>query len=75
MRVLPVSLRHRLMNRIALSKEKRFVLQDVVIWERKRYQAPPRLSRADGPVGKYRQYSRQFYPELESERRHTLRAI
>ena len=72
---LPVSLRHKLMNRIALSQEKRFVLQDVVIWERKRYQAPPRLSRADGPVGKYRQYSRKFYPELESERMRTLRAI
>lgn len=72
---LPVSLRHRLMNRIALSQEKRFVLQDVVIWERKRYQTPPRLSRADGPLGKYRQYSRQFYPELESRHRPALSVV
>ena len=75
LRFLPVAIRHKVMNRIVLSEERRFVLQDVVIWERKKYQAPPRLSQADGPVGKYRQYSRQFYPELESERRPTLRAI
>lgn len=75
LRFLPVAIRHRVMNRIVLSEERRFVLQEVVIWERKKYQAPPRLSQADGPVGKYRQYSRQFYPELESERRPTLRAI
>ena len=72
---LPVRLRHRLMNGIMLSEERRFVSQDVVIWERKRYQAPPRLSRADGPVGKYRQYSRQFYPELESQRRPALSVV
>ena len=72
---LPVSLRHRLLNRFVLSEEKRFVLQDVVIWERKRYQVPPRLSRADGPVGKYRQYSRQFYPELEHRSRPALSLV
>ncbi len=72
---LPASLRHRLLNRIVLREERRFVLQDVVIWEKKRYQAPPRLSRADGPVGKYRQYSRQFYSELEAERRPALSVV
>ena len=60
---LPVSLRHQLMSRFFLSEEKRFVLQDVVIWERKRYRVPPRLSRADGPIGKYRRYCQQFYPD------------
>ncbi len=59
---LPRKLRNRLMNRILIHEERRFVAQDVVIWERKRYQSPPRLSRADGPVGKYRLYCRQFYP-------------
>ena len=61
---LPMKLRHRLMNRILMSQQKRDVLQDVVIWERKRYRSPPRLCRADGPIGKYRRYCRQFYPEL-----------
>ncbi len=61
---LPVPLRHRLMSRFFLSEERRFVLQDIVIWNRKRYRVPPRLSRADGPIGKYRLYCRQFYPEM-----------
>ena len=60
---LPVKLRHRLMNRIFLSEEKRYVRQDVAIWERKRYQNSPRLCRADGPIGTYRRYCRQFYPD------------
>ena len=61
---LPVSLRHRVFARLFLHEERRYVQQDVLIWERKRYQSPPRLCRADGPVGKYRLYCRQFYPEL-----------
>ena len=64
---LPVRLRHRLMARLVLSEERRYVKQDVVIWDRKRYQSPPRLSRTDGPIGKYRLYCRQFYPELRSQ--------
>ena len=61
---LPAPLRHRLLSRFFLSEEKRFVMQDVAIWERKQYRVPPRLSRADGPIGKFRLYCRQFYPEL-----------
>ena len=60
---LPMKLRHRLMNRIVMSQQKRDVLQDVVIWEKKKYRSPPRLCRADGPIGKYRRYCRQFYPD------------
>ena len=59
----PMKLRQRLMNYILLSQQKRDVLQDVVIWERKRYRSRPRLCRADGPIGMYRRYCRQFYPE------------
>ncbi|MYB05980.1 MAG: Rieske (2Fe-2S) protein [Gemmatimonadetes bacterium] len=70
---LPVPLRHRLMSRFFLSEERRFVLQDVVIWNRKRYCVPPRLSRADGPIGRYRLYCRQFYPELRSRAEPTRR--
>ena len=64
---LPMKLRHRLMNFLIMSEVKRFVMEDVVIWERKRYQSPPRLCRTDGPIGKYRLYCRQFYPELQSQ--------
>ena len=60
---LPIKLRQRLMNHILLSQQKRDVLQDVVIWERKRFRSPPRLCQADGPIGKYRRYCQQFYPD------------
>ncbi|MCY3766826.1 MAG: Rieske 2Fe-2S domain-containing protein [Gemmatimonadetes bacterium] len=60
---LPMKLRQRLMNHILLGQQKRDVLQDVVIWEKKRHRSPPRLCRADGPIGTYRRYCRQFYPE------------
>ncbi|MCE2439874.1 MAG: Rieske 2Fe-2S domain-containing protein [Candidatus Latescibacteria bacterium] len=59
---VPSKLRQRLMNYILLSQQKRDVLQDVVIWEKKRHRSPPRLCRADGPIGTYRRYCRQFYP-------------
>ena len=67
---LPARLRRSLMCRLALREERRYVLQDVVIWERKRFQAPPRLCRTDGPIGKYRLYCRQFYSGLDSEVAH-----
>ena len=67
LRFIPVKLRHRLMNRIVLAAQKRDVLQDVVIWSRKRYRPRPRLSRSDGEVPAYRRYCRQFYPELYAE--------
>jgi len=61
---LPAPLRHRLLNPFFIREERRFVLQDVIIWERKRYRTPPRLSRTDGPIGKYRRYCLQFYADL-----------
>ena len=60
---LPVNWRHRIMTRILLNEEIKFVKQDVVIWERKRFQTPPRLSLSDGPIGRYRRYCRQFYSD------------
>ena len=35
--------------------------QDFAIWEHKRYLDPPALAPGDGPVGRYRQWARQFY--------------
>jgi len=37
------------------------VRQDLVIWERKRYVHTPALAQGDGPIGRYRQWCRQFY--------------
>ena len=72
---LPGRLRHGLMSRLLLAEEKRYVMQDVVIWERERYRSPPRLCRADGPIGKYRLYCRQFYPELQPAARGPARRV
>ena len=64
LRFLPVNLHYRVMNQILLSQQERDVEQDVVIWERMRNCHQPRLCRAYGPIGAYRRYCRQFYPEL-----------
>ena len=64
LRFLPMNLRHSVMNRIPLSQQQRHVRQDVVIWERMRYRHQPRLCPSDGPIGAYRRYCRQCYPEL-----------
>ncbi len=37
--------------------------QDIPVWENKIYVHPPVLCDGDGPVGHYRKWSRQFYPE------------
>ena len=63
---LPPGLRLSMLNLFALKSLRHFVMQDVIIWERKRYQTPPRLCRADGPIGKFRRYCKQFYPAVQS---------
>ena len=60
--LLPVSLRTGLMSKMYMFMQERDVLQDVKIWGTKTYRTHPRLCRSDGPIGKYRRYCRQFYP-------------
>jgi len=35
--------------------------QDFPIWENKKYTSSPALAKGDGPIGKYRQWAKQFY--------------
>ena len=66
---LPVGLRAPVMNRILAAFQLGDVMQDVVIWSRKRYLQRPRLSAADGEIMPFRVYCAQFYPtSAESER-------
>jgi nitrite reductase/ring-hydroxylating ferredoxin subunit len=37
--------------------------QDFPIWENKKYLSPPALAQGDGPIGKYRQWAKQFYEQ------------
>lgn len=61
---LPVGLRASVMNRFTASQQEREVLQDEIIWSRKRYQSRPRLCKSDGEITRYRRYCAQFYPDL-----------
>ena len=63
MRFLPVRLRTRIMNRIIIVSQMRDVMQDVVIWSRKRYRSRPLLCSSDGEIIKFRRYCEQFYPD------------
>lgn len=38
-------------------------MQDIEIWENKRYVDRPRLCRDDGPVFRFRRWYRQFLPD------------
>ena len=60
LRFLPPRLRTRIMNRIMMSVQERDVLQDVVIWGRKRYHSRPRLCQSDGEIEAFRRYCQQF---------------
>ena len=60
---LPVGMRAPFMNKFTASQQEREVLQDEVIWTRKRYQSRPRLCRSDGEIMTYRRYCAQFYPD------------
>ena len=60
---LPLRLRAPIMNKFIAALQHRDVLQDVVIWRRKRYRSRPRLCRSDGEIMPYRVYCAQFYPD------------
>lgn len=63
LRLLPARLAARLVRSTFLRMGVRDVQQDVAIWENKRYVDPPALARGDGPIGPFRKWCRQFYPE------------
>lgn len=48
--------------------------QDFPIWENKRFIHPPALAEGDGPVGRFRQWARQFYPEARAEQAEARRS-
>ena len=62
---LPVKFRASVMNKLLSPMQHKDVLQDVVIWGRKRYRSRPRLARSDGEIMPFRYYCAQFYPGPE----------
>ncbi|MFN8067742.1 MAG: Rieske 2Fe-2S domain-containing protein [Mycolicibacterium insubricum] len=51
----------KIMARIVLAVVSYEVQRDQVIWDEKTYLEHPKLTRSDGPIGKYRSWARQFY--------------
>jgi hypothetical protein len=73
--LLPYSLVNRLVSRVGLSTYIHDVNQDFKIWSNKKYLHPPALAEGDGPVGKYRQWARQFYPEFSEPQQGRVTSI
>jgi nitrite reductase/ring-hydroxylating ferredoxin subunit len=66
--LLPRTWVNRLLARQIFNGLVHDVRQDFVIWQHKRYVQPPILAAGDGPVGKFRIWARQFYPQTERAR-------
>ena len=71
---LPPKLRAPLINKFMAAQQLQDVLQDVVVWERKRYESRPRLCRSDGEIMRYRYYCDQFYPDPGKSARSVVEA-
>lgn len=68
LRLLPMRLLDWIVGRLVQKNYLADVRQDLPIWENKVYVQPPRLAEGDGPVGRYRTWTRQFYPRGEPVR-------
>lgn len=62
---VPASLLNNIIPYFAFKAYINDVSQDFKIWENKVYVHPPALAKGDGPVGKYRQWTKQFYPNQQ----------
>lgn len=63
--VVPRTILNALMARSTFNGFVHDVSQDFNIWQHKRYVQPPILAEGDGPVGKFRQWAKQFYRGAE----------
>lgn len=61
--LVPRALINRLILHFTFKSFVHDLQQDFVIWEHKRFIQPPALAAGDGPIGKYRSWVRQFYPQ------------
>ena len=68
LRFVPRPVVNQIVTRMTLRGAAQDVEQDFVIWNHKRYVQPPILAAGDGPVGRYRQWARQFYSSSDAAR-------
>ena len=57
-------LMRRLIRQLSLWLLVRDARADVPIWQHRQHVERPALARGDGPIGRYRRWARQFYPEV-----------
>ncbi|MES2134503.1 MAG: Rieske 2Fe-2S domain-containing protein [Bacteroidota bacterium] len=62
--VIPKSLVNKLVLKQAFKGYAHDVSQDFDVWQHKAFIENPALAKGDGPIGKYRQWARQFYVGL-----------
>jgi nitrite reductase/ring-hydroxylating ferredoxin subunit len=60
--LLPRAIAMKVASTMALRAYTSDIEQDFAIWENKRYLQPAALADGDGPIGPYRKWCRQFYP-------------
>jgi nitrite reductase/ring-hydroxylating ferredoxin subunit len=63
--LLPRTLARRVVRDMALRGFVADVEQDFAIWKNKVHLPRPALAAGDGPIGSYRRWARQFYPEVD----------
>lgn len=61
--LLPDRLTHWLVLKSGMIAYRYDVSQDFDVWQNKRYLEQPMLAKGDGPIGPYRKWCRQFYPD------------
>ncbi len=64
--LVPQRLALELISAITMRAYTSDIEQDFDIWENKRYLQPAALVDGDGPVGPYRKWCKQFYPQLDA---------
>jgi nitrite reductase/ring-hydroxylating ferredoxin subunit len=47
---------------------------DFAVWQYQKFVEPPRLAKGDGPIGKYRKWSEQFYSQNSQRNTHSAAA-
>ena len=67
LKIFPKNILNKIILKSAFKGYANDVSQDFDVWQNKVYMDNPALAKGDGPIGKYRQWARQFYEGLENE--------
>jgi len=63
LRLMPQALINAIALRVSFWEFTQDLFQDLEVWENKCYVQRPALAEGDGPISKYRNWVRQFYPQ------------